>query len=77
MCTVFSPESVGDSDMNHTLALLLWSLSFSKEMMRVCDVSTGTCKYEVKGCHIPRGKEWRLSRGRGLDKVAWREKHLI
>lgn len=61
--------------MSHTLALLLWSLSFNREMRHVCDVSTGTCK--VKGCHIQRGKEWHLSRGRGLDKVAWRKKHLI
>lgn len=49
MCTVFTPESVGDSEMNQTLVLLLWSLSFSKEVMHVCDVMK---IQEVKGCQV-------------------------
>lgn len=78
MCIVFSPESVGDSEMSHTLALLLWSLSFSKEMMHICNVNTAICKYVVKGCHIQRGEGMTFVEGKGIRQgCIWRKKHLI
>lgn len=64
MCTVFSSESVGDSEMNQTLALMLWSLSFNKEMMHTCNINTDTSNRRSRAVKF-RGGSSNFCRGEG------------
>ena len=59
------------------LTLLLWGLSFGGEVAHVCNGNTDTCDRRSNAMKCGGGSSDLSRKGRELDKIVWRGRHLI